>query len=325
MTPETTRAVAIRELQLDNLHERSIGTVVVCGLLALATGITGVVFLTSARVRPGGRALGACLAGFALLSVAAAGPAARRVARSRFAARLAWLSRSSHATPGVWDEHAFFLTVCWTLSFVLASFALALSAWGMAPDESGGPTRTGRRARVESRPEVRPEDALRYGLALLSVPVIVCGALAVRYGVRHRTFGPARLVLTHGAVAGPEIGGVVEASPRLGRAGEVRVELVARSHARVLGLDVSGVVRVLEAVAPESALRDVRSSVTIPASAITTGESFSAVPFALPLPDGLREHFAGEEFALHVVARVDGRPFRAAFPASWLPLVGDPA
>lgn len=210
-----------------------------------------------------------------VLAFALAGAAGRWWARARLRRRSRWVANSPHQWPGIWYETPRRRAIGFLIVFGILAYALA----GAAP------------SRVDASLSAR--DALGHEVTGVVVPgaiAVVCGCIGALAWLDHRRFGTSRIVANHAEVrGGEELSAVLEASPRLAGAHEVRFELREKHSDSALG---TGLLPGVAALA--------RAERTVPASGFRHVPGLTLVPVTLRLPAGMQPSQDQERFGIHM-------------------------
>jgi hypothetical protein len=212
-----------------------------------------------------------------VLAFALAGAAGRWWARARLRRRSRWVARSPHQWPGIWYETPRRRAMGFLIVFGLLTFALS------RPSSPGGDL------------SLSAREALGQEVTGIVVPgaiTALCGCIGALAWLDHRRFGTSRIVASHAELrGGEELAAVLEASPRLADAHEVRFELREKHSDSALGT------RLLPGVAAIA-----RAEQTVPASAFRHVPGFTLVPVTLRLPAGMQPSHDEERFGIHLTA-----------------------
>lgn len=218
----------------------------------------------------------ALLAG-SVLAFALAGAAGRWWARARLRRRSTWVAKSPHQWPGLWYETPRRRAMPFLIVFGLLTFALSR------------PSPPGRDPSLPAREALGQEVT---GIVVPGAITALCGCIGALAFLDHRRFGTSRLVASQAELrGGEELSAVLEASPRLARAREVRFELREKHSDSALGT------RLLPGAAALA-----RAAQTVPASAFTAVPGLTLVPVALRLPADMQPSFEQERFGIHLTA-----------------------
>lgn len=219
------------------------------------------------------------------LAFGLAGPAGSWWAKARLRRRAAWVAKSPHQWPGFWFETPRRRAIGFPFAFGILVYVLAVSG-----DVDARSARKGRRSRDAPRTARDLMGVEVAGIMVAACGAALCGVVGALSWLNHRRFGTSRLVPSQAQLQGGDVlSAMLEASPRLARAREVRFELREKLHNSALG----------STILPGHPAA-IWASQAVPSSAFGAVPGLTLVPVALQVPVDARPSFEESQFGLHL-------------------------